>query len=353
MNEPIDIKFSFDTTGSMYPVLSQVRIKLAETVQRLFKELPNLRIGIVAHGDYCDARTAYVTKHLPLTDNVTTIVDFVKNVSSTYGGDFPECYELVLHEVANADDWTPGSKRMLAVIGDAPPHGASDNPKRLDWRKELSRLVDLGVTVHGVQAMNSPSSTEFYRTLAEKTGGAHVRLAQFNEVTEMMIAMVYQQQGPEALQKYEEEVTANKRMTRSMSSIFDVLNKRDAKGRYRKLDVRAVEDSRFQRIEVDYDQPIKTLVESQGLLFKTGRGYYEFMKKETIQAKKQVIVLDKETGDMFQGDAAREVLGLPVGVPVDIKPTYDREKYTVFVQSTSNNRKLIGGTTFLYEAEIV
>ncbi|CDN15770.1 Conserved domain protein [Richelia intracellularis] len=44
------------------------------------------------------------------------------------------------------------------------------------------------------------------------------------------------------------------------------------------------------------------------------------------------------------------MLGLPEGSTVRIKPN-NSEKYVVFVQSTSANRKLIGGTRFLYEVE--
>jgi hypothetical protein len=44
------------------------------------------------------------------------------------------------------------------------------------------------------------------------------------------------------------------------------------------------------------------------------------------------------------------MLGLPMGETVRIKPS-NLEKHVVFVQSTSANRKLIGGTRFLYEVE--
>lgn len=55
------IVFTFDTTGSMYPCLTQTRRSITETVKRLFRELPDLEIGIIAHGDYCDAGSPYVT----------------------------------------------------------------------------------------------------------------------------------------------------------------------------------------------------------------------------------------------------------------------------------------------------
>lgn len=66
----------------MYPCLTQVRRKIKECVERLFREIgtDNLRIGITAHGDYCDEGRNYVTKHLPMTSNVNTIVNFVESV---------------------------------------------------------------------------------------------------------------------------------------------------------------------------------------------------------------------------------------------------------------------------------
>ncbi|KAH7702406.1 von Willebrand factor type A, partial [Aphelenchoides avenae] len=90
-----EVVFSFDTTVSMYPCLTQVRRQVKECVERLFQEIgpENLRIGITAHGDYCSSEI-YVTKHLPLTTNVDAIVEFVENVKATYSYTKPEAYEL-------------------------------------------------------------------------------------------------------------------------------------------------------------------------------------------------------------------------------------------------------------------
>lgn len=46
----IDVAFSFDTTGSMYPCLEEVRTKLQEITTRLLKDIPNIRIALIAHG---------------------------------------------------------------------------------------------------------------------------------------------------------------------------------------------------------------------------------------------------------------------------------------------------------------
>jgi hypothetical protein len=50
----VEVVFSFDTTGSMASCLTEVRKKVTETVARLMKDIPNMRIGIIGHGDYCD-----------------------------------------------------------------------------------------------------------------------------------------------------------------------------------------------------------------------------------------------------------------------------------------------------------
>ena len=85
--EGIDILVSFDTTGSMYPCLAEVRRKVSELVEKLFAKISGLRMGVIAHGDYCDQGRSYVIKMLDLTSDRRQIVEFVKNVGPTDGGD--------------------------------------------------------------------------------------------------------------------------------------------------------------------------------------------------------------------------------------------------------------------------
>ena len=63
------------------------------------------------------------------------------------------------------------------------------------------------------------------------------------------------------------------------------------------------------------------------------------------------MVFDKSTGDTYTNDAARELVGIPVGTNAKVSPSYDRSRYDVFVQSTSYNRVLQHGTRFLYEVD--
>jgi hypothetical protein len=345
----VEVVFSFDTTGSMYPCLTQVRRNIKATVTRLSEEIPGIRIGIIAHGDYCDARTSYVTKHFDLSDDTAAICHFVENVEQTGGGDAPECYELVMREARDLS-WTAGANKALVLIGDDVPHPKAHTPGKIDWRDEVEKLAIAGIPVYGVQALNRKHATPFYNELAKKSGGFHISLDQFSYVTDMVLAVCYKQSSDEQLQRYEQEVVTQGRMSRGLNKIFSTMLKRSVPVEYAEADLHAVPPGRFQVLEVDKDGPIKAFVQENGLAFKTGRGFYEFTKTETIQGYKEIILQDRKTGDFFEGEKAREMLGLPIGETARLRPAA-LEKYAVFVQSTSANRKLLGGTKFLYEVE--
>ncbi len=366
----IDLVISFDTTGSMYPCLSQLRRKVQESIRKLFREIPDLRVGIIAHGDYYDSvvPSSYVVKALDLTTDQSKICNFVQTVGKTYGGDAPECYELVLHE-ARGLTWKAGKAKAFVLIGDDVPHGPEykehvrlpsgktvlvENKKRLDWRNEIDVLQQMNVSVYGVQALNRKTATPFYEEIARKTGGFHLALDQFSHISDLITAIAFKQEGPGRLQAFEAELVKTGKMNRSYErSINKLLGKKNAKSRYKSLNgLDAVSPGRFQVMRVDRDIPITNFVSEQGVTFDTGRGFYEFTKRVLVQANKEVVLMDDVSGDLFSGAKARKMLNLPkIGVePMKISPT-DLPGYTAFIQSTSFNRKLLSGTRFLYEVD--
>jgi hypothetical protein len=351
--EGIDVLFTIDTTGSMYPCLTQVRRNVEATVRRLFRDIPGLRVAIIVHGDYCDAGKTYVIKKIDFSSDVERICHFVRNVGPTYGGDSPECYELVLNE-ARALGWRAGKVKVLAMVGDDVPHEPSypQNVKRIDWRNELKLLIEMGIHVYGIHAMPGirRHSKWFYERIASETGGYYLTLDQFAAITDIIFAICYKQAGPEDLAAYQQEVADGHRMNRNMAEIFGTLTGRRVGMREGPSGLVPVPAGRFQVLLVDEDEAISKFVLAQGLTFKMGRGFYEFMKPEMIQEKKEVVLVDKSTGDMFSGEKARRMIGLPYGQRARVRPT-DIPGYRIFVQSTSWNRKLIHGTRFLYEVE--
>jgi hypothetical protein len=382
----VDVVISFDTTGSMYPCLTQVRRKVEELVKRLFEEVPGIRMGVVAHGDYCDAGSTYVTKIQDLSDDMKRICHFVQNVGSSGGGDAPECYELVLHE-ARSLAWRAGATRALVMIGDERPHEPDYpmNTKKLDWRNELKMLQEMEVKVYGVHAMAAYRSDakHFWEQMAKMTGGYYLTLDQFNEIRDLLMAICYHQTGDiKLLAALRDEMSGDRRMTRSMADTFQALTgdrpevnavappaevysggysravyrtavtEADLEA-YGDVKLEPVPPGRFQRLEVDKGASILQFVNEnigEGS-FKKGSGYYQFGKKPVeVQSYKKVVLVDKDSGEMFSGDAARKLIKLPKGRAYKLKPSeVDLNKYWVFIQSTSVNRKLLGGDNFLYE----
>lgn len=346
----IDLLFTFDTTGSMYPCLTQVRRYVAKLIDFLFDRIPNLRIGIIAHGDHCDGKKIITV--LELTNNREALKEFVLKVPATNGGDADEAYEFVLNR-ARTMNWTAGKNKALVMIGDANPHKVGyrygDYKNDLDWKNEAGLLLEAGIPVIPVQALGNYSSNAFYDGLAKISGMPKIELEQFSDINDIIMALCMSRAGK--IVEFEKTLEKRGNVSYSVLKAVDVLAGRKVRTKKVSKNAKhAVHPSRFQVLDVDENCDIKGFVEANDLPFKKGRGFYEFTKSETIQDYKEVVIRDRETGEMFSGDKAREIAGIPIGVTAKVKPEA-LKKYQVFVQSTSVNRKLIGGTQFLYEVD--
>lgn len=106
-----------------------------------------------------------------------------------------------------------------------------------------------------------------------------------------------------------------------------------------------VDASKYQLIPVARDAAIRDWVIECGHTYRTGCAFYQLSKSEKIQARKQIAVLEKKTDRVYTGPQARALLGLP-DMEIRIKPDHN-DDFTIFVQSTSVNRKLVPHTRLL------
>lgn len=369
-----DILISFDTTGSMYPCLSEVRRNVSDLVKKLFKEVPSLRLGIIAHGDYCDGDK--VISVLDFTDNIDDLCKFIKDVPQTSGGDYPECYELVLHTAKNMRWRETSSMKSLVMIGDATPHDVNDNPKHINWIEEANDLSKMNIQIFSIQCLYNgrKDAYDFYSTISKMTNGYHLFMNQFSYIKDMILAVCYKQYSDQHLQNFEEEME-KQGMTNTMRLMFDtILGKKTHEDienemgperfsrKYsssssshrtysydRTSELKPCPPSKFQVFKVEEDCGIQDFCDKMGITFRKGRGFYEFVKSEIIQPQKDIILMDKETGELYEGGVARSMAGMGENKENQrMKPT-DVPKYRVFIQSTSYNRKLVKNQGFLYE----
>ncbi|MFB6628945.1 VWA domain-containing protein [Streptomyces sp. NPDC056362] len=106
-----------------------------------------------------------------------------------------------------------------------------------------------------------------------------------------------------------------------------------------------VKASEYQLLAVARDAGIREWVVDSGNTYRTGCAFYQLSKPEKIQARKKIAVLEKKTDRVYTGPQARALLGLP-DVETRVRPDHNDE-FTIFVQSTSVNRKLVSGTRLL------
>eukprot|EP00727_Mastigamoeba_balamuthi_P003492 m51a1_g1314 putative von willebrand factor type a (571) ;mRNA; r:221805-223707 len=222
--KPIDILFCFDTTGSMYSCLQQVRDNVKQSCERLIKEIKDIRIAIMGIGDFCDACSTYVTEHIDFSDDAAKLSKFALQVRGTGGGDTPEAYEWGLR-VAQELSWREESSKALVMIGDCQPHPPSYTTERVFWKDEVDKLAARGVKIYGVHALNNLEFKDFYEEMARRSGGVYINFVNFSLITDMFLAVCYREANKEKLEAYKEEVKQDGRMNEAMTQMIEELEK--------------------------------------------------------------------------------------------------------------------------------
>lgn len=94
---------------------------------------------------------------------------------------------------------------------------------------------------------------------------------------------------------------------------------------------------------------IQPFIEETGRRYVTGTAYYELVKSEKFDYHKGVVLIHRQTKELFRGEECKTLIGL-TGTSTRIKPQPVRGgDYDIFVQSTSNNRHLpIGSRVLLF-----
>lgn len=79
-----------------------------------------------------------------------------------------------------------------------------------------------------------------------------------------------------------------------------------------------------------------------------GTAFYQLSKPEkAVQDYKIIVVRNKQSGQVYGGHAARQLLQLPTSGTIKLAPG-DHGDWDIFIQSTSTNRVLMPGTSALY-----
>jgi hypothetical protein len=188
----LDMVIAFDTTGSMAAYIEDVRHQVADMIPRLFKDNENLRLGIVAFGDYCDMESCDIFgdayQCMPLTDNENYIIKFVKESKDTSGGDGDEFYELVLKKIIDESPWREDSSKAILLIADADPHEIGYTYRdyvvgnQISWKVEAQKAANMKIKIDTVSIAGRP----WYKELSAMTNGISVPFKSSNKTGTMI-----------------------------------------------------------------------------------------------------------------------------------------------------------------------
>ena len=226
----LDMVIAFDTTGSMASYIDAVKEHVRELIPKLFKQNPDLRIGIVAFGDYCDMpskdRFGKAYQVCELTDNENRLIEFITKAQNTSGGDGDEFYELVIKKIVEETNWREGSTKAVLLIADAEPHrvGYSYSDRvvnnQIDWREEAKKAAEKGIKFDTLTI----SKTGWYKELSSTTNGVSAPFSTSSKTSDLVEAAALAG-GGEATKKMYYAIMDSFKDDSEMSAVYAAYSK--------------------------------------------------------------------------------------------------------------------------------
>jgi len=224
----LEIVFVFDSTGSMDRVLSAAKRRIFRMVEALHALVPSARIGIVTYRDHGPTEE-YVTRAVPVTLDVYRVMNFMHTIDAGGGGDFEEAVLDALR-AATSQRFEPKSRRVVVLIGDAPPH--RDDEGRL---KSLIQAFARGQAfVHSIATVDGPRSRtpnpdtkRTFEDIAREGHGQFSTLEGEDTVLQQVLALAF---GTEHRRDLDEVYAlVEKRTQKTEVAALDVVQRADLK----------------------------------------------------------------------------------------------------------------------------
>ncbi len=170
----LDILFILDTTGSMGEEIE----RLKRTIELIYLNLssipgrPLVRFGMVL---YKDRRDEYVTRIVPLTEDLEEFQAALSEVEAGGGGDYPEDLQSALEDAVRRIEWNPGGIRLCFIITDAPPH--LDYGQQYTYREAVKEARERGIKIFSVGTGGLTLDGEFVlRQISQYTAAKYIFL---------------------------------------------------------------------------------------------------------------------------------------------------------------------------------
>ena len=191
----LDVVFIFDATSSMAEFLRRVKTKIASLVMTFKALVPTVRIGLVA---YRDRKDDFVTKSFPLTHKTKQLQQFLQEIDPVGGGDLEEAVTEGLQVAINEFNWGRNSKKIIIVIGDAPPHKEDMQHAKMLVEKFKTQMGGMVATIDtNAHNLKSPEQAPLrsvmpeFKELAMTGGGESALVVDEEKVIKQMVVLAF------------------------------------------------------------------------------------------------------------------------------------------------------------------
>jgi Mg-chelatase subunit ChlD len=173
----LEMVFVIDTTGSMGGLIEGAKQKIWGIINEVMQKeaQPRVRVGLVAFRDHGDS---YVTKVLPLTEDLDQVYSNLMDYNAAGGGDTPEAVGSALVDGVSKAGWSrsrPGLAQIIFLVGDAPPQYNSNEPNVLAI---TAKAAERNMIVNTIQCGTSAETAKVWQEIAQRGQGKYFAIAQ-------------------------------------------------------------------------------------------------------------------------------------------------------------------------------
>ena len=175
--DTLEMVFVIDTTGSMSGLIDGAKQRVWGIINEVMQKpsKPRVRVGLVAYRDIGDT---YVTKVLPITEDLDKAYTTLMDYEAGGGGDGPENVRKALAEGVKNAGWSnakQGLAQILFLVGDAPPHDYEQEPDVLVTTAEAVRK---NMIVNTIQCGSQGDTKQVWQGIAVRGEGKYFAIAQ-------------------------------------------------------------------------------------------------------------------------------------------------------------------------------
>jgi hypothetical protein len=171
----VEVVFCLDTTGSMSGLIDAAKKKIWAISNQIVSgtPTPKVKVGLLAYRDRGDE---YITKIVPLTDDLDSIHTQLMSFRAAGGGDFPESVNQALNESVTKFNWSknPKTLKIIFLVGDAPPH--MDYPDDVKYPETCKLAVKNNIIINTVQCGNHAQTRDFWQKICRLAEGSYVQI---------------------------------------------------------------------------------------------------------------------------------------------------------------------------------